>query len=132
MARRRSANKGYEKGDRVGELIRRILGDELTELEDERLGLLTISGVEVDNELSLARVYWSSFGGNDAEISEALGEHAGSLRTAVAKRTRLRHTPRLEFHPDPGIRDGARIEEILANVEYTAQDYEPNPETGDD
>ncbi len=131
MARRRSANKGYEKGDRVGELIRRILGDELAEIDDDRLSLLTISGVEVDNELSRAKVFWSSFDGDDDEIAEAFADHAGSLRTAVAKQTRLRHTPRLEFHPDPGIRDGARIEEILANVEYTAQDYEPNPEVGD-
>jgi ribosome-binding factor A len=120
MPRRRSGKRGYEKGDRVGELIRRILGDELIELEDDRLGLLTISGVDVDNELSVAKVYWSSFGGDDAAITEAFDEHAPSLRTAVAKRTRLRHTPRLEFMADPAIRDGARIEEILANVEYTA------------
>lgn len=116
MARRRSANRGYESGERVGELIRRILSDELLDLDDPRLSLLTISGVDVDNELSLARVFWSSYDGDDAEIAAAFGQHAGALRKAVASRTRLRRTPRLEFAADPGIRGGERIDEILRGL----------------
>lgn len=116
MARRRSGNQGYDKGERVGELIRRNLADELLEIDDDRLTLLTISDVEVDNELGLAKVYWSSYGGDDAAITQALYEHTRALRMGVASRTSLRRMPRLEFAPDPGIRDGARIEEILREI----------------
>lgn len=123
MARRGGRSRGYDVGDRVGETIRRILADELVELDDDRLTLLTISGVDVDNELSLAKVWWSAFDGDDEAIAAAFGEHAGALRKAVASRTRLRRTPRLEFAPDPGIRQGERIDEILRDLHD-----EPEPE----
>ena len=118
---RRSSKRDYERGDRVGELIRRILADEIEGLDDDRLHLLSFTGVEVDNELNVAKVYWSCFEGNDEEITQALIEHRGRLRKAVSSQARIRHTPSLECAPDHGIREGARIEELLRG-------YEPNPE----
>ena len=58
---RRSSKRDYERGDRVGELIRRILAEEIEGLDDDRLHLLSFTGVEVDNELNVAKVYWSCF-----------------------------------------------------------------------
>lgn len=117
MTRRSRGRRDYERGERVGELLRRILADEIEQLDDDRLELLTITGVDVDNELSLARVYWSSYAGDDDAITDALHDHAGELRRAIGQQARLRRTPRLEFAPDHGIREGARIDEILRSLE---------------
>ncbi|MDH3753633.1 MAG: 30S ribosome-binding factor RbfA [Acidimicrobiia bacterium] len=131
MAKRARGHRNYDRGDRVGELIRRILADQLERLDDERLELVTLTGVDVDNELHTAHVYWSGFGGDDDAITEAFDEHRGVLRRSIGREARLRHTPQLVFAPDHGIRAGERIEEILRSLEAQPTD-EPDDDGDDD
>lgn len=119
MARRRQRGRGrdYDRTERVGELVRRILAEELERIGDERLDLVAVSGVDVDRDLNVAAVYFSSLDDqHDREILEALAEHRPRLRSAVGRQARLRKTPDLEFHPDHGIRGGERLDEVLRNL----------------
>lgn len=113
-----TSRRRYSRTSRVNELLREILAEELTRLDDERLELVTVSGVEVDPGLDHATVYYSSLGGEerDAEIITALEEARPRLQGAVGRQARLRGTPRLAFAPDHGIRSGARVEEILRDL----------------
>lgn len=99
---------------RVGELIRRILAEELDSFDDERLELVSITSVDVDRELHRAVVWFTTLAGDDdPDVAAAFAEHAAGLRRAVSAQTRLRRTPLLEFRPDVALRSAERIEDLL-------------------
>jgi len=126
MARGRSRhNQSGAPGTRtakVGELIRRVIASELEELEDGRLDLVSLTGVDVDRDLYKAVVWYTTFDrDDDPEIDEAFDEYRGRLRHAVSTSTKLRRTPELEFRCDSTLRSAARIEQILeANAQRPA------------
>ncbi len=126
MARRRqsSGRREYPRTARVNELVREIIGDELERIGDPRLEMVSVTAVDIEQELTQGVVYFSSFDGPDADqiVLTALAEHRARLQSAIARQSRMRRTPALRFSPDGGVRDGMRIEEIL-------RDIGPLPET---
>lgn len=106
----------YQRTDRVGELIRQIVSDELARIDDDELGFVTVSGVEVDSDLFRAHVYLSSLDLEDGDIS-AVHKHASRVRKAVGQQARLRKTPEIVFQLDPGLVAGERIDELLRSNE---------------
>ena len=99
---------------KAGELIRRVIASELEDIEDERLELVSLTGVDVDRDLHKAVIYFTTFDRDgDPEIDEAFEEYRGRLRHAVSQGTQLRRAPELEFRSDSTLRSAARIEEIL-------------------
>lgn len=128
MAARR---RGYERGDRLGELLREILADELTRIDDERLALVTLTGVEVDRDLAVADVYFSTIDLDhdvEAAATGVLERHRGRLQTAVGRQAHVRRVPNLRFHPDEGMHAGARVEEILRTLRDAAEGADDPPE----
>lgn len=108
---------GYQRSDRVGELLREIIAEELVRIDDDDLQFVTVSGVEVDNELSKAVVYLSTLDLDaDADLS-AIERHIGRFRKAINRQAHLRKTPYLQFAIDPGLVRGERVEEILRDLE---------------
>ena len=99
----------------MGETLREIIADELVRIDDERLELVTITGIEVDNELNRAHVYFDSLDGEegDGEIVAALGDHRARLQTAIGRQIRAKKTPILDFRPDVALRSAERIDDIL-------------------
>ena len=110
--------KRYPRTSRVNELLREIIADELERQDDERLEFVTVAGVEVDAGLEHAAVYFSTLGDpdDDPAVVEALESVRTRLQRAVGQQARLHNIPRLEFRPDPGIRTGERIEEIIRDL----------------
>jgi ribosome-binding factor A len=114
MARRgQPSTRRYARIDRVNELCREILAEELERIEDERLDFVTIIHVDVDRDLSRARVDFSSLGEGEEEAKEALEEHRVRLQRAIGSQARMKRTPELRFEVDEVIERGARIEELL-------------------
>lgn len=109
----RQPQKQYPRTARVNELCREILAEELERLDDDRLGLVTITHVAVDPDLRHAVVEFSSLGEAEDEALEGLAEHRHRLQSAIARQARLRRTPELRFEVDAVIARGARIEELL-------------------
>jgi ribosome-binding factor A len=104
---------------RVGEQIKKeISGLIQTELKDPRIGFITVTGVDVTNDLSLARVYLSILGSEEQkeETLYAIGRAKGFLRSELGRRIRLRHTPEIEFRFDHSIEYGSRIEGLLQQI----------------
>jgi ribosome-binding factor A len=99
---------------RVGHLIKQIVAEELESIDDERMLLVSITGVDVDRELHRAVVWFTTLDGDDdALVEEAFEEYRGRLRRAVSRQARLRHTPELVFLPDETLRSAERIESLL-------------------
>ncbi|PRP90581.1 Ribosome-binding factor A [Enhygromyxa salina] len=108
---------------RVEELIRREIAQMLLrgELRDPRLSpasAVSITGVGVSGDLSVARVYvdvlTESLRRDD--VLDALVSGAGVIRTKLGERLQLRRMPELRFEADQSITRGARVEEILSEL----------------
>ena len=109
---------------RVSEQVKKELSLILqSELKDPRIGFTTVTGVEVTNDLSLARVYLSVLGDDrqKEETLKALAKAKGFLRSELGRRMRLRHTPELEFKFDASIDYGSRIEALLKKLNTEAE-----------
>jgi len=101
---------------RVGEQIKKEMSQILqSELKDPRIGFLTVTGVDVSNDLSQAKVYLSIMGTDQQKEDslKALAKATGFIRSELGKRIRLRKTPELLFAIDTSIEYGSRIEELL-------------------
>lgn len=118
MKRRNHNVRQYPRMVRVNELLREILGDELERLDDDRLGLVTITGVECEADLRHAVVYYDSLGGaeDDEVVLAALAEIRHRLQAAVGRQARMKNTPELAFAPDAVIRNADRIQEVLREL----------------
>jgi ribosome-binding factor A len=124
MTRRRRPQSGasgrdYPRTARVNELLREILAESLEVIDDERIGLLTITGVRVDKDLKHAVVFYDSLEGEegDEQVLAVLGELRVRLQASIGRQARLRNTPELTFKPDPAVRGGARIEDLLRELD---------------
>jgi ribosome-binding factor A len=104
---------------RVGEQIKKELSQIIqAELKDPRIGFITVTGVEVTNDMSQARVYLSVLGSDEQkeETLKALARGTGFIRSELGKRIRLRHTPELLFKFDSSIEYGSRIESLITDI----------------
>jgi ribosome-binding factor A len=101
---------------RVAEQIQRELAEILRlELKDPRVGLITLTDVEVTPDYSHAKVYFSLLGDATkvAEASAGLARASGFLRRELAHRMRLRVTPQLHFLFDESVERGARLTRLI-------------------
>jgi len=134
--------KRYPRVARVNEVVRETLGDELERLNDPRLGMVTITGVDVTGDLRLATVYYSAMGRTDTggkhravvgeldaeqreELENALKSAAPHLRAELGRQVRLKYTPELVFKADPSIATGNRIDAIIRELHKDDPMYDP-------
>lgn len=116
MARRPSP-KPYKRTDRLAEQVRGIVADELERIGDERLELVTVTGVRIDGSLDRAEVFFSALSaaeeGRLPEVREALEEVRWPIQQVVNRQVRARRTPQIEFRPDDVLTEALRMEELL-------------------
>ena len=105
----------YPRTARVNEVLREIVAEalEVVSDEDERLELVTVTGVDTDPDLRHATVFFSA---RREGAEEALVEHRVRLQSEIARQTRLKRTPQLTFKLDPGIVAGWKVEDILTGL----------------
>jgi len=111
--------KDASRPRRVAEQIQRELAELIQlELKDPRVGMVTLTGVEVSADYAHAKVYFSLLG-DQARVNEALkglNSAAGFLRSQVAHRMKLRVMPMLHFVHDISIEQGARLDKLIADA----------------
>ena len=95
--------------------MREVIADQLERIGDDRLGLLTITGITVDPDLRHATVWVSALFADDGvdALLSIVNEHRVPLQAAVAREVRMKRTPQLHFAADPAITNGQRIEELI-------------------
>ncbi|HEX2700061.1 MAG TPA: ribosome-binding factor A [Acidimicrobiales bacterium] len=111
----RGGGRRYPRMARVNELLREVIADELERMSDadERLLMLTVTGVDADSDLSRARVMLSSL---PPGAEDALEEHRVQLQRSINRQARLKRTPQLSFGTDPAVESGTRVEDILRDL----------------
>ncbi len=110
--------KEFSRARRVSDQIQRELAGIIQlEMKDPRLGMVTVSAVEVTRDMSYAKVFVTFLGlDSQKEIDEALeilNEASGFLRTLLAKAMRLRATPQLRFQYDSSLRQGRKLSSLI-------------------
>src|SRR5437016_4254349 len=120
-----ATDRRYSRLDRVNESLREVLADALERIDDDRLELVTVTGVRVDRDLRYARVWFDTLGSRE-EVAGALAEYRVRLQAAVGRQLRLKHTPELTFDPDPAIATGTRVEEILRELHTAGAQLDPD------
>lgn len=111
--------RSYSRVDRVGRAIAQVVADELEVIGDERLELVTVTGVRVEPGLRHALVWYSAqLSPDPALVVVALSDYRIRVQAAIARELHLRRTPELAFHSDPAIEKGTRVEEILRGLHH--------------
>jgi ribosome-binding factor A len=101
---------------RINELMREVIGGAIaSELQDPRIGFVTVTAVETSPDLRSARVFVSVLGSEEERVAtlEALASSHGVLQSKIAREVRIKRTPTLSFHYDDSIERGARLSELL-------------------
>lgn len=119
----------FSRATRVADQIQRDLSDLIRqEVKDPRVGLVTITAVDVTRDLSHAKVYVSSLA--QAEVTEqsveALQHAAGFLRSQLSRTLKIRTVPQLQFIYDVSLERGVRLshlidEAVAADSKLTAE-----------
>ena len=100
---------------RVNEQAREVISEILLfEISDPRLNMVTITGVEVSYDRSVANVYYSTEPSRYTEVAQAFNAAAGRIRSLMAKKLSWRVAPELRFHLDESVDNAQRIAEALS------------------
>lgn len=101
---------------RIGDQIQRELSEILREqVKDPRIGFVTITGVDVTNDLAHARVYFTHMAGMDSaeEAEQSLARMAGFFRSEIARCLNSYTVPQLHFIYDKSIERGMAMSRLI-------------------
>lgn len=113
--------------------VARLLKEELSriireEVNDPRLGFISITDIELPPDLHVARVFISAYGTPEEQASSmaVLERAAGFLRGELSRQIDMRYTPELRFQLDTSLERGARVFELLHEIEPTLSEDKPD------
>jgi ribosome-binding factor A len=104
---------------RVADQIQRDLAELIRELKDPRIGMVTISAVEVTPDYAHAKVFFSVLVGDRDASEAALNEAAGYLRNGLFKRLQIHTVPTLHFSFDRTTESAADMNALIAKANAT-------------
>lgn len=109
------------KIERLNHLIQQEISVILMkEVKDEDLKFVTITGCDISNDYSFCKVYFTELDQTKKEVVlEALAGASSFIRTKLAERIDIRHTPELKFIYDTSIEYGEHIEKIIDKIHET-------------
>ena len=128
------SSKSYPRSNRVAHQIQRALSELIRrEVRDPRLGMVTLTEVQVSKDLSYAKVFYSVLGAEKAQAQEILDEAADMLRGPVGRALGLRHSPELRFVNDQLIESGAKLSALIQKAvkDDVKRHVEDDPDTSD-
>lgn len=111
--------KDYPRSRRIAEQVQRELSEIIRlELKDPRVGMITITDVEVTSDHEHAKVFFTCLGdlagaADNIAVTRALEHAAGFLRSELAHRMRLRIVPQLHFEYDESVERGVRLSKLI-------------------
>jgi ribosome-binding factor A len=105
----------YKRSQRVSDLLRKEIADIIMyKLKDPRVGFITVTGVDVTDDIKIARVYVSILQDEEKKTTlDILNSAKNFIRTELSKRLRMKFIPSIEFRLDTSIEYGNRIERLL-------------------
>ena len=124
--------KEYSRTQRIGDQMQRELAQLIRrEIKDPRVGLVTITAVEVSRDVSHAKIFITVMGQDSAaDIAQnlkVLNDASGFLRMQLGRSMQLRNVPQLHFHFDASVSRGAHLSALIERA--VAEDSQ-RPEAG--
>ena len=108
----------YKRAARVSDQMKEEIADILMRrIKDPRIGFVTVTDVEVADDLRNAKVFVSIYGGDKKQTLKGLESAAPFIRSELGKRMRMKFTPELLFRFDGTVEEGAHIMELLRTIE---------------
>lgn len=113
----------YKRSQRVSDLLREEIAEIIMRrLKDPRLGFVTVTGVDITDDLKIARVFISVLKEDEKETTlDILNSAKSFIRSEVAKRVRMKTIPTFEFRIDESVEYGARIDKLLKEIKKGAK-----------
>lgn len=110
--------KEYARTQRVADYLQRELAELIQhEVRDPRVGMVSITGVDVSRDLGHAKVYYTAMGSESSEdaskSTEALNKAAGFLRSQLSRSSTMRSVPQLRFYFDASVGRGRALEDLI-------------------
>ncbi|MWQ01837.1 30S ribosome-binding factor RbfA [Glaesserella parasuis] len=111
----------FSRADRVAQELQKEIAIILQrEVKDPRIGMVTVSDVEISRDLAYAKVFVTFlFDSDESAVEcglEGLNKASGYIRTLVGKAMRLRIVPELRFVYDQSLVEGMRMSNLVTNV----------------
>ena len=109
---------------RISEEVKKAISVMLINgIKDPRISsMISVTDVEVTNDLRYAFVYISILGGNREESLEGLNSARGYIRREVGRQVKLRYAPEIIFKIDDSIERGMYMDELIKNVNKDLED----------
>ncbi|MCC7151264.1 MAG: 30S ribosome-binding factor RbfA [Rubrivivax sp.] len=107
------------RSHRVADQIQRDVAELIRGLKDPRIGMVTVSAVDVSPDYAHAQVYFSVLVGDPQASAQALNEAAGFLRNSLFKRLQIHTVPTLHFHFDRTTERAADLTALIARANAT-------------
>ena len=89
----------------------------MRKIKDPRIGFVTVTDVDLSDDLRNAKVFVSIYGADKKETLKGLESAAPFIRTELGSRMRMRRVPELLFRFDKTVEEGAHIMELLRTIE---------------
>ena len=107
--------KGFQRSDRVAEQVRRDLADLIrTELKDPRVGMISLTAVELTPDYAHAKIFFATLNSEHLEeIERGLKRAVGFLRRELGKRIHIHTLPELHFVYDSSIERGTSLSLLI-------------------
>ena len=124
----------YNRTKRIAEEIKKVISSMLISgIKDPRItSMVSVTDVEVTNDLSYAYVYVSILGGDEESTLEGLKSACGYIRREVGKSIKIRHTPEIIFKIDESLLKGMYMDELIKKVNNGYKDSsEENEKDGE-
>lgn len=108
-------SRGFQRGDRVAEQVRRDLADLIrNELKDPRIGMISLTSVELTPDYAHAKVFFTTLNADQLpDIEQGLKRAAGFLRRELGRRIHIHTLPELHFIYDSSLEYGASMTALI-------------------
>jgi len=112
------AKPTYKRSVRVGDQMKQEIADILMKkIKDPRIGFVTVTDVDLSDDLRNAKVFVSIYGGDKIETLKGLKSAAPFIRSELGRRMTMRCVPEILFRYDSTVEQGAHIMELLHEIE---------------
>ena len=109
--------RDFSRAERVAQQIQKEVAQILQrELKDPRVGMVTVSAVEVSRDLAYAKIFISALLQADEKAEAAVKQLNGSaafVRSLLAKSMRMRVVPNIKFYLDTSVNEGLRMSKLV-------------------
>jgi len=108
----------YKRAERVSDQMKQEIADILMrKIKDPRIGFVTVTDVEVADDLRNAKVFVSVYGSEKTATLKGLESASPYIRSELGKRMRMKFIPELLFRYDDSVERGAHINELLHEIQ---------------